>query len=125
MNKKNKIMILFLLLLVLFGINLIIDKTYSYQSLYDAIPENSIIIGEEVYTGFVNPNIIANSAIKTYKNTKDKNIKIYKYSGLDENGIPIWGTYSDEANGYIEVSNEEIKKLEEILSKKYNVNNTY
>ena len=47
MNKKGftlvellaVIIILSLLLLILFGINIIIDKTYSYQSLYDAIPE--------------------------------------------------------------------------------------
>ena len=124
MNKKLKLLILSLIVILLFIIKLMIDKTYSYQNLYDILPENSIIIGEEVFSGSVNPNTIGNAAIKTYKNTLEKNVKIYKYSGLDEKDNPIWGTYNDEYNGYIEVNSEEIKKLEELLNKKYKVNNS-
>ena len=118
MNKKIKI--LFIIILIIVGIYYI-EESYSYQTLYDVLPENIIMIGNDIYEGYVNPNFIANSAIKHYKETNNKDIKVFKYSGLDINGNAIWGKYSDEKNSYVEVDKQELKDIESMLIKKYDL----
>ena len=118
MNKK--IIIFVIIILIVLGITSI-KESFSSQSLYDALPENIILIGTDVYEGYVNPNFIANSAIKYYKETNNKDMKVFKYSGLDINGNPIWGKYSSETNSYIEIGKTELEELENILNKKYDI----
>lgn len=118
-NKKSRIILISIPLFIFIVMVYILKKSYSHENIYDWLGENTIIVGNEIFKGNVNPNSIANAAIDYYIESENENIKIYKYSGLDENNVPIWGTYSDETNSYIEISSEEIKIIEEILTKKY------
>lgn len=118
MNKK--IIVLAIVLLIIFGIKSI-SESFSTQSLYDLLPENIILIGNDVYEGYVNPNFIANSAINSYKETNNKDVKVYKYSGLDTSGNPIWGKYSSEDNSYIQIEKTELEEIENILNEKYDI----
>lgn len=118
LRNKNIIIVIILIILIIVTIFLI-KKSYSFQTIYDILPENSIIVGDKVFEGEINPNYIANEAINYYIKTNDENVKIYKYNGLDNNGYPIWGTYSDETNSYVEIPSEEIEVIEEILKNKY------
>ena len=117
--KNKKIIFIIISIAFFITISLFMNKSYSFQTIYDIIPENSIIVGNEVFNGDINPNYIANAAINYYIENNNETVRIYKYSGLDKNNEPIWGTYSDETNSYIELTKDEIKILEEQLIKKY------
>lgn len=118
-NKMELLIIIFTLIIVGIFIVVLTKTMYAYQSIYNVLPENSIIIGNTVFEGYVGPNSMANAAIDYYKETENKDILVYKYNGLDEDDNPIWSKYSSEKLSYVELTKEEIKKVEDVVKDIY------
>jgi len=111
-NKIELLIILFTFIIVGVFIIVVTKKIYAYQSIYNVLPENSIIVGNDIFEGYVGPNSLSNAAINYYKQTFNKDIFVYKYSGLDQNNQPIWSKYSSDELSYVELTQDEIERIE-------------
>ena len=111
MNNKYKILFLSVTI-ILIGCILIKNKSYSYPD-NSSLTDNSIIVGEKIFNGYVNPNKIMLAAVEYYDNYKDENVIVYKYNGKDIYGNNIWGKYDSEKDCYIELTDEEKKAIEQ------------
>ena len=114
MNNKHIVIILSTIIVVIIYA-LITNKSYSYSDL-DTLTDNSIIVGEKIFNGYVNPNKIMLAAVDYYDSHKDKNVIVYKYNGKDIYGNSIWGKYDSKEDCYVELTEEEKKLIEQKLS---------
>lgn len=96
----------------------VLSKSFAFKTIYEKLPENSIIVGDKIFENYVGPTDISNAAIDYYKRTGEIP-KFYKYNGLDIEGIPIWSKYSDKDLSYVELDDIEKKEIESIIEGKY------
>ena len=111
MYKKNIILSIIILMVVF--ISLIISNSFSYE--YNDLTVGDILIGDDIYNGYISPNQIINSSINYYINSKDEEpIKLYKYNGkttLDNDEEHKW-LFLQNNNQYAELSQDGVNKLE-------------
>lgn len=118
---KNKTHVIIVILnfifmgFVTFGV---LSKSFAFETIYEVLPENSIIVGDTIFKDYVGPTAISNAAIDYYKRTGET-AKFYKYNGLDSSGKPIWSKYNDETLSYVELNDNERVELENRLKEIY------
>lgn len=110
MKKKVIIMLSIIFLIFLFLLTAIILKvSYSYND--EELKENDILIGNDIYSGYISPNDIVNSALKYYIETQDKEgLKTFKVKNKELNKVD-WEYLVDDFK-YEKLNNDEINKLE-------------
>ena len=104
MKKKVIILIIFFLL-----ITMVLKVSYSYNN--EDLNENDILIGNDVYSGYISPNDIVNSALNYYIETNDRDgLKTFKVKDKELNKIN-WEYLVDDFK-YEKLDTNEINKLE-------------
>lgn len=113
MSNRHTLIVLSIIIVIIIYV-LVINKSYSYSD-FETLTDNSIIVGEKIFNGYVNPNKIMLAAVDYYDSYKDKNVVVYKYNGKDIYGNPIWGKYDSEKDCYVELTEEEKRVIEQKL----------
>lgn len=96
--KRIKVLLILILLLSFFNV---------YALEYEP-KEGQILVGNDLYDGYVNPNQIISSSINYYIDTNDQqSFKIYQYQGLNN-----WLVYKDSERKFVSMSETNISDLE-------------
>ena len=108
MIKLKKFLLICIPIIIVFILS-IKNTTYGYKT--EDLQKGDILIGDEIYNGYINPNQIVSSAINHYMKWKNERLTIYKYDGKDLIDDHKW-LFLQDNNEYAELSEEGINELE-------------
>jgi len=96
--KKIKVIIFLMLFLIVLKIN---------ASEFEP-KKGQVLVGYDLYDGYINPNDLITSALNYYIETEDsETFKIYKYQDIDN-----WLSYDDSERKFVSLEKPDINNLE-------------